>query len=103
VKPFKLLIIMSKEENEMNDEESNAGAADYHRLAALHFELASKSHLAAADADDEGDAEAAAAAAYAAYGHQLRAVGYAEVAAEEQAMMDIEIVEEDDEDEDSKS
>lgn len=102
VEPLESLFIMSQEDNENNEEESDVEVADYHRLAALHFELASKGHLAAAEADESGDAEGAAAAAYSAYGHQLRAAGYAEVAAEQRAMMDVEIIEEDDEDEDSK-
>jgi len=57
--------------------------------------LAAKHHLAAAEADEENDLTGAAAHAYIAYGHQLRAVGYSEIAAEDDVLTDIEMVEED--------
>ena len=75
-----------------NDEKEQAiheEAADYHRMAAHHFELAAKHHRAAADADEQNDVGTAAAHAYVAYGHQLRAVGYAEIAAEDDVMTEI--------------
>jgi len=55
-------------------------AAEYHRMAALHFSAAAKHHLAAAAADDEGDGEGTARHAFQAFRHQLNAVQYAEIA-----------------------
>lgn len=55
-------------------------AAEYHRMAALHFSAAAKHHLAAAAADDEGDGENTARHAFQAFRHQLNAVQYAEIA-----------------------
>lgn len=55
-------------------------AAEYHRMAALHFSAAAKHHLAAASADDEGDGESTARHAFQAFRHQLNAVQYAEIA-----------------------
>lgn len=55
-------------------------AAEYHRMAALHFSAAAKHHLAAAAADDEGDADGTARHAFQAFRHQLNAVQYAEIA-----------------------
>lgn len=55
-------------------------AAEYHRMAALHFSAAAKHHLVAADADEEGDSESTARHAFQAFRHQLNAVQYAEIA-----------------------
>lgn len=55
-------------------------AAEYHRMAALHFSAAAKHHLAAAIADEEGDNESTASHAFKAFRHQLNAVQYAEIA-----------------------
>ncbi|MEI6714636.1 MAG: hypothetical protein WCO60_12840 [Verrucomicrobiota bacterium] len=93
---------LSDHDKEVHEHELHEEAADYHRMAAHHFELAAKHHLAAAEADEENDLTGAAAHAYIAYGHQLRAVGYAEIAAEDDVLTDIEIVE-NDEEEDTKS
>jgi hypothetical protein len=60
--------------------------AEYHRLAARHFELAAKHHMVAAEADEEDDILTAGYHAYVAHGHQLRAVEYAAIAAEDAAL-----------------
>ena len=73
-------------------------AAEYHRMAAHHFEAAAKHHLSAATADDEGDNEANARHAYLAYRHQLNAVQYAEI-----AVMDNESIEDEHDEEVDKS
>jgi hypothetical protein len=61
-------------------EEDFETAAEYHRMAALHFSAAAKHHLAAATADDENDHESTARHAFQAFRHQLNAVQYAEIA-----------------------
>jgi hypothetical protein len=55
-------------------------AAEYHRMAALHFSAAAKHHLAAAAADEDGDTDGTARHAFQAFRHQLNAVQYAEIA-----------------------
>ncbi len=69
---------------------------DVHRLAAHHFAAAAKFHLMAADAADEGDQQANSHHAYLAYGHQLNAVQYAEVAVMENDNLEEEELEEED-------
>jgi hypothetical protein len=64
-------------------EEDSESIGDYHRMAAHHFTVAAKHHMAAAEADDEGHDEAAARHAHMAYRHQLNAIQYAEIAAME--------------------
>lgn len=88
---------LSEQDKTEHEHELHEEAADYHRMAAHHFELAAKHHLAAAEADEENDLMAASAHAYIAYGHQLRAVGYAEIAAEDDVITDIEIIDDDEE------
>lgn len=63
-------------------------AAGHHRKAAHHFEAAAKHQLAAADADDHDDEIKAAHHAYLAYGHQIQAIHYAEMAAKEDESVD---------------
>jgi hypothetical protein len=65
-------------EDNLDDEFETA--AEYHRMAALHFSAAAKHHLAAAEADDEGNIESTARHAFQAFRHQLNAVQYAEIA-----------------------
>lgn len=62
--------------------------ADYHRMAAHHFQAAAKHHLAAATADDEGDDQANARHAFLAYRHQLNGVQCAEIAMMESDSLD---------------
>lgn len=61
-------------------EEELETAAEYHRMAAMHFSAAAKHHQLAATADDEGDAESTAHHAFQAFRHQLNGVQYAEIA-----------------------
>jgi hypothetical protein len=66
-------------------------AAEYHRMAALHFSAAAKHHLAAAEADDEDNAESTARHAFQAFRHQLNAVQYAEIAVMDNDALDDDI------------
>lgn len=66
-------------------------AAEYHRMAALHFSAAAKHHLAAAEADDEDNAESTAQHAFQAFRHQLNAVQYAEIAVMDNDALDDDI------------
>jgi hypothetical protein len=63
-------------------------AAEHHRLAAHHFEAAAKHQILAAEADDKDDEVVTAHHAYLAYGHQLQAIKYAELAAVEYESVD---------------
>ena len=65
-----------------DDDEILLETAQNHREAALHFQLASKHHIAAAEANAEDDAILAGYHAYAAYGHQVCGIGHAKVAAQ---------------------
>lgn len=69
-------------------EEELETAAEYHRMAAHHFELAAKHHRVAAAADDIGDDDAYSHHAYLAYRHQLNAVQYSEIAAMDNENLD---------------
>ena len=69
-------------QDSIQEDEIITETAENHRLAAFHFQLAAKHHLAAAEADEENDVALGGYHAYAAHGHQLRAVGHAEIAAE---------------------
>ena len=73
-------------------------AADHHRKAAHHFEAAAKHQLAAAEADDHDDVVKTAHHAYLAYGHQIQAIHYAEMAAKEDESVDHADVDHGDED-----
>lgn len=57
-----------------------ASIAEQHRMAAHHFKLAARHHMAAADADENGDPGLTARHAFLAYRHQLAATQYAEIA-----------------------
>ena len=76
----------------MSDQEPNTDnisqhpVAEYHRTAAFHFQQAAEHHLVAAEADEKNDLLTASYHAYVAHGHQLRAVEYAAIAAEDAAM-----------------
>ncbi|MDD2882163.1 MAG: hypothetical protein PHQ58_17190 [Rhodoferax sp.] len=70
----------SVELSEEHFEEEYETAAEYHRMAAMHFSAAAQHHLAAAAADDEGENESTARHAFQAFRHQLNAVQYAETA-----------------------
>lgn len=74
--------------HEPTEEELRREAAEYHRMAAHHFQMAAKHHAAAAEASEDADWVTVAAQAYLAYGHQLRGVGYAEIAAEDEFLGD---------------
>lgn len=63
-------------------------AADHHRKAAHHFEAAAKHQILAAEADDNDDEVVTAHHAYLAYGHQLQAIHFAEMAAVEDESVD---------------
>jgi len=63
-------------------------AADHHRKAAHHFEAAAKHQILAAEADDNDDEVVTAHHAYLAYGHQLQAIHFAEMAAIEDESVD---------------
>ena len=63
-------------------------AAVHHRKAAHHFEAAAKHQLEAAKADDHDDEVTAAHHAYLAYGHQIQAIHFAEMAAKEDESVD---------------
>ena len=63
-------------------------AAEHHRKAAHHFEAAAKHQILAAEADDHDDEVVTAHHAYLAYGHQLQAVHFAELAAIEDESVD---------------
>lgn len=64
-----------------HDHEFLVSAAQSHREAAHHFELAAKHHLLAAEADEKDDIETSAHQAYLAYGHLLQGKLFAEEAA----------------------
>ena len=63
-------------------------ASVFHRLAAHHFEAAAHFQHQAADADDRDDSATTVREAYLAYGHQVQAVYYAEMAAVENEVAD---------------
>ena len=84
----------SVELTEEHFEEEYDTAAEYHRMAAMHFSAAAKHHLAAATADDEGDNDRTARHAFQAFRHQLNAVQYAEI-----AVMDNDSLDDDSDDE----
>lgn len=71
-----------------HDHELHHKASVHHRKAAHHFEAAAKHQLLAADADDKDDEVTAAHHGYLAYGHQLQAVHFAEMAAKEDEAAD---------------
>ena len=88
----------SDELTEEHYEEEYESAGESHRMAAFHFSAAAKHHLAAATADDEGDHKSTAHHAFQAFRHQLNAVQYAEI-----AVMDNDSLDDESEDEASKS
>ncbi len=63
---------------EFEDEYENP--TESHRMAAYHFNQASKEHELAASAYESGDQTATDMHAFSAYRHQLNAVQYAEIA-----------------------
>jgi len=63
-------------------------AAVHHRKAAHHFEAAAKHQIEAAKADDQDDEVQTAHHAYLAYGHQIQAIHFAEMAAKEDESVD---------------
>lgn len=75
--------------SETHDHDVHHKAADDHRMAAHHFEAAAKHQLEAANADDQDDEAAAAHHAYLAYGHQIQAIHFAEMAAVEDESADL--------------
>jgi hypothetical protein len=80
---------------EENFEEDFETAAQYHLMAARHFEAAAKHHRLAAIADDEGDNDGTAKHAFQAFRHQLNAVQYAEIAVMDNDNLDDESLEDD--------
>lgn len=62
--------------------------AEQHRMAAHHFTLAARHHLAAADANESGETALAAQHAFLAYRHRLAANQYAEIAAMDDDSLD---------------
>lgn len=71
-----------------HDHEVHHKASTHHRKAAHHFEAAAKHQHEAAKADDHDDEVGAAHHGYLAYGHQIQAVHYAEMAAMEEESVD---------------
>lgn len=63
------------------EHELDHGAADHHRKAAHHFEVAAHEHLKAAAADEGDDHVTAAHHGYLAYGHRIEGIRHAEIAA----------------------
>ena len=75
--------MVTKREHELDHD-----AADHHRKAAHHFELAAHEHNKAAAADDADDHVTAAHHAHLAYGHQIEGIRHAEIAAVEEEHAD---------------